>query len=237
MRKTVTCLLICLFVNVGFVEAQVFNDVSFLKKYPVKKLRYDVDFLLKKFQQIHPNYFKETPKDTVYTRYANLKASIQKPLTRLDFMNMLSFTAFGVIKDGHNFVNIPNEDLQAYERNNGKVFPIPVKISNGHLLARAGRAIIPYNAEIISINGHETSDVLKQVLKNYNPENQAYKESFLSGDFGALYWLNYGTSDVFKIVYRDNSGQLATSNLKAAKQQDVWSIGRKPNAKRKKYLF
>ncbi|HWZ35394.1 MAG TPA: S41 family peptidase [Mucilaginibacter sp.] len=223
---------------VDSVSAQVFDTVTYYKKYTPVQLHQDLDVLLKKFESIHPDYFKETPRDTVIKRYKQLKVRINKPLTRIDFMSMFAPVAYGVIKDGHNYVNAPEDDLQQYVDRGGTFFPLPVTIYHKKLFVNSIRAEIPYNSEIKSINGVLAQDIANTILSSYNPENDGYKESFLSGDFSKLYWFNYGIIKQFNIRYVDsvNTGvkQIAIAG-RSLKQID--KLRSKPRQASKNYII
>src|SRR5690606_36649587 len=93
------------------------------KTYSPKQLHRDVDYALEKFESIHPNFYKETPKDTVVKRFALLKAKITRPMSRFDFMNLLTPVALGVIHDGHNFTFPLDEEYNSYVKAGVKLFP------------------------------------------------------------------------------------------------------------------
>lgn len=188
------------------VSAQVFDTVAYYKKYTPAQLHQDLAYLLKRFESVHPDYFKETPRDSVIKRYEQLKVRINKPLTRIDFMNLFSSMVYGVIKDGHNYVNAPEGDLQKYVDRAGTFFPLPVIIYHKKLFVNSIKAEIPYYSEIKSINGVSAQNVINKTLSSYNPENDGYKEGFLSGDFSKLYWFNYGIVKRFGIQYADSTG-------------------------------
>jgi len=219
-------------------SAQVFDTVAYYKKYTPAQLHQDIDVLLKKFESIHPDYFGQTPRSIVIKRYERLKARINKPLTRIDFMNMFAPVAFGVIRDGHNYVNAPEDDLQQYIGKGGTFFPLPVTIYHKKLFVNSIRAEIPYNSEIRSINDIPAPEAVNTILSSYNPENDSYKEGFLSGDFSKLYWFNYGIIKQFTIRYVDsiNTG-VKQITIAGRSLRQVDKLRGKPSQAIKNYLI
>jgi len=233
--KKLTPLILCILLT-STVFGQVFDTVSYFKKYTPAQLYQDLDFLFKKFEVIHPNYFSETPRDTVIRRYNDLKGRITKPMTRIDFMDLFAPVVYGVIKDGHNYVNGPDEDLKLYTDKGGKFFPVPVEINHGKLLVYSIKN--PYGTEIISINGRPAKDIVKNILSSYNPENVDYEERFLSGDFNKLYWFNYGSSEKYHITYIDNTDKQVKSITRSAiNQAEIDKLRGRQQQPKKNYLF
>ena len=181
--------------------AQVFDSVPYYKKYAPAQLRQDLDFLFKKFEDIHPDYFKETPRDTVLKRYHTLKASIIQPMTRLDFMNLFAPVVFNVIKDGHNFVYGVEEDTKLYTDRGGKYFPFPVKIRNRRLYVNSTMTDIPFNSEIVRINRVSAKEVIEKILNGYSGESDEYEEGVFSNWFNGSYWTSYGGFNQYEIDY------------------------------------
>lgn len=75
--------LVCL-ISLG----QGFDD-SF-QKYSPSLMKEDLDFIFKKYGEVHPEFYKEVSKEVVDRRLQSLKAKIDKPLNRIDFMNLFS---------------------------------------------------------------------------------------------------------------------------------------------------
>ncbi|GAB3937864.1 S41 family peptidase [Mucilaginibacter myungsuensis] len=234
MKVKLLFLVLTLITNTSL--AQVFDTVSYYKKYPVAQLHQDLDALLKKFEEIHPNYFKETPRDTVLKRYEQLKARITKPLNRMDFMNMFAPMVFDVIKDGHNYVNAPGEEIQQYIDRDGLFFPLPVRIYKRMLFVNSRKADLPYNTQIKSINGVPAQDIVDKILGSYNPENDRYEESYCSGDFSRMFWVSYGMMKQFKITYADGDA-VKEIVMTGAKLEQVDQLRAKPQSEAKNYLI
>jgi len=215
--------------------AQVFDSVAYYPKYKPVQLHHDLDVLLKKFEEIHPDYFKDTPKEIVLKRYERLKARINKPLTRIDFMNLFAPVVFGVIKDGHNYVNAPEDDLNQYVERGGVFFPLPVSIYHKKLFVNSIKAELPYKTEITGINGIAAKTIVNTILSSYNPESVEYEERFLSGDFSRLYWFNYGVAKKFTVTYTTDVGA-KNIIIEGRSLKQIGKLNGQPKQPAKKYL-
>lgn len=175
------------------------------KIYTPKQLHKDIDYTLMKYKQIHPNFYRDLPKDSVVTRFEYLKSEIDKPMTRFDFMRMFTPVVYNVIRDGHNYVYPLEEEQNHYIDNGGKFFPIPVIIKNKRLFCNSKIAEIPYYSEIIGINNLPSQEVIETVLSNYYPENEESEEVFASNSFSSTifcsYWHSYGGFNEYSIDY------------------------------------
>lgn len=199
--------------------AQVFDNIPYYKKFPAHQLHQDLDYLLKKFDQIHPNYFRDTPRDTVIMRYDKLKSMILKPMTRLDFMNLLSPVVFNVIKDGHNYVYGTEEETKQYTERGGKYFPFPVKIREARLYINSNKTDIPFNSEIIAINKVSARQIIEKILNGYSGESDKLEESLFSNWFNSAYWSWYGGFSEYEIQYRDSKDNSKKNTVLDGKSQ------------------
>ena len=175
------------------------------KIYTPKQLHKDIDYALMKYEQIHPNFYRDLPKDSVVARFENLKSQIDKPMTRFDFMRIFTPVAYNIIKDGHNYVYPLDEEQKQYIDNGGKFFPIPVAIKDKRLFCNSKISEIPYNSEIIKINHLSSKEVIDRVLSNYYPESEESEELFASNSFSSTifcsYWHSFGGFQEYSIDY------------------------------------
>lgn len=210
--KTKLILLICILCT-SIATAQVFDNISYYKKYPPEELHEDLDFLFKKFEEVHPDYFRETPRDTVIKRYNNLKTRITKPMTRIDFMNLFSSVVFNVVKDGHNYAYGADEETKIYTDKGGKYFPFPVEIRDGRLYINSTKTEIPFNSEIVQINMVPAKEIIEKMRDGYNSESDDFEESMFSNWFNGSYWNVYGGFNSYQIEYisvKDNTKKVLT---------------------------
>lgn len=172
------------------------------KKFKPRQLHADIDYAFKKFEKIHPDFFKETQRSTALKRFEDLKKSITTPLTRYEFMQIFTPVAISVIRDRHTFVFQLDEEYNKYLENGGRLFPIPVMIKNRKLYCNSELTEIPYNSEIIQINNIPSSEILEIVLRGYSTENNEVKEFKTSNLFSNAFWSFMGGYDGYEIQYR-----------------------------------
>lgn len=200
------------------------------KSFTPRQLHKDIDYTLKKFEQIHPDIYREIPKDSVIKRFSALKARITKPMSRFDFLNIFTPVAFTIIHDGHNYV-FPLEkefsnkttEYNDYIYAGGRLFPIPVVIQNRKLYCNSVKTEIPFDSEITQINQMPVREVIETILGGYTAESDEFEESVNSDWFSNAYWQSFGGFDKYKIKYKlsiDTTQKELTLNGLVNKQLD-----------------
>lgn len=199
-------------------------DNSFQKHSP-SSMKKDLDFIFNKYGEIHPEFYKEVSKVVVDKRLESLKARIDKPLNRIDFMNLFSPVLFHIVKDGHNYVNGPNEELESYIKNGGVLFPVPIIMRDNKIFCHSEKSQIPYNSEVLTINGISSRDIVSKILAGYNAESEDFAQATNSQWFSSSYWYNYGNYQSYRIEFKP-IGSVTPKNiiLKGSLQGEIDSL-------------
>ncbi|RZL56707.1 MAG: hypothetical protein EOO93_18385, partial [Pedobacter sp.] len=201
------------------VNAQDF-DTGF-KKFHVESLRSDLDFVFKKYGDIHPEFYKNVSKEEVAKRLERLKVEILMPLNRIEFMNKFSPILYHIVKDGHNYVNGPNEEFEKYLKNGGLLFPIAVQMKNHKIFCDSKNTAVPFGSEITKINDLPSSFVIDKILAGYNAENQEFAEATNSPWFSGSFWYAFGNMYSYNITYTSADGDEKNIRLGGLKQSAI----------------
>ncbi len=199
---------------------QVFDNEHEYPKYAPDLLKQDLDFIFRKYGEIHPDFYRETPKDTVLKRLGALKLLITKPMTRMDFTSLFAPVLFHVIKDGHNYVNDSDEEIETYKKKGGLFFPLPVNMRGGRIYCNSLKGEIPFNSEIVSISQVGSKDVVRKLLSGYNAESDYFAEVSNSPGFCWMYWNRYGEFDEYRIQYIER-GVVKSKTLKGLTEAKI----------------
>jgi len=218
IKKALLILFFCLSV-LQSADGQEY-DKSF-KKFTPEQLREDLDFVFKKYGTIHPEFYKEVSKHQVDATLEMLKASISVPLNRVEFMNSFSPVLYHVVKDGHNYVNGPEEEFQQYLKGGGQLFPVPILMKNNTLYCDSKIGIIPWGAEITNINGLPSKLVIDKVLAGYNAESWEFAQATNSRWFSGSYWYTFGNMDSYAITFVSATGEEKNIRLSGQKQSAI----------------
>jgi len=198
------------FVLICFVAVQIGNtfgqSTKEIKLYSVKELQNDIDSLTKYIEETHPNAFYKFSKDKFFKEADSIKAIISKPLNSIDFY-ILTESLIANLEDGHTAMGFPME----YIKMDPFMFPYKVKLSDKEpfiIIIKPFQSMpseITSDAEIMSINGVESSNIIKDIIKLNSGESENIRL-----DIGANYfffYLNklYGMNDSYLIKYKINN--------------------------------
>lgn len=220
MKPNALLIIACLFICATTAAGQVFDQHPDYPKYAPDLLKQDLDFIFRKYGEVHPDFYKETPKDTVLKMLEVLKSRITAPMTRMDFISLFAPVLFHIVKDGHNYVNDADAEMETYKKKGGLFFPLPVNIRNGRIYCNSLKAAIPFNTEIISINKVSSKDVVGKVLGGYNAESESFAETLNSPGFTWAYWNRYGEFADYQIEYVEEN-RVKTATLKGLPQDEL----------------
>ncbi|GLS83698.1 hypothetical protein GCM10007894_16750 [Paraferrimonas haliotis] len=174
-------------------------------KLTVAQMRTDVDALLVGAIQRHPNIEEYADLDTL-RNYANeLKASINAPMTRVEFYRVVGkLTPY--FQDGHALLIWPYQELNKALAAGSKTFPFEVKRTKTGSLElrnayRTGDTVIPQFSEIKSINGIPTSVILENLVQYSSGETRLLREHSAVIRFDTALWAVYGFLDEFTVEF------------------------------------
>lgn len=220
MNLKKTLLVIVLYFSSTLLSYAQEFDPEF-KIFDVDLLKQDLDYVFNKYGRIHPEFYKDISETEVASRLEQLKERISKPLNRIEFMNMFAPVLYHIVKDGHNYVNAPNEEFEKYLKSGGLLFPLPVQIKNHRLFCDSKSTVIPFGAEITKINQLSSQSVIDKILAGYNAENQEFAEATNSPWFSGSYWYAFGNMQNYAITYISENGKENEVMLAGATQSVI----------------
>lgn len=203
----------------------VFGQTKFSKNQVVEDLR----VLKKSLEDTHYNLYAYTTKKDFETTYNNVKNKIKK-----DSLNFLEVTnlfqeVVSKINNGHTRIPYPVQSYMEYAKSGGTIFPLEVVFENGKTLVRKNWSVnktIKIGAELLSINGLKTEEVLEKIYPQISAERPYFKNAQI--EFFTLpryYWRVFGEVDKFEIKIRQNGG-IENYSLKSIKAIDDFEMKR-----------
>lgn len=106
--------LVCL-ISLG----QGFDDG--FQKYPPSSMKEDLDFIFKKYGEVHPEFYKDVSKEEVNSRLQALKAQINKPLNTLLFYEYFVFIYGNLITCTHLVLTVNNNERRSNSKLSGQL--------------------------------------------------------------------------------------------------------------------
>ena len=145
----------------------IFHINSFTQKnIKTNKLVSDFDFTVKNLQEMHQGLYKYEDRIITNKKIANLRSSIQKPMSKLAFYMVLQ-KLIAITNEGHTYINLPKATM--IKAGLSKSFlPLSVKFCDKELIINQnyGKVIkgLQQGDKILSINGRSIKKITNKLF-------------------------------------------------------------------------
>ena len=187
------------------------SGAGFTKKYDTKKLKSDIDSLVKFIEDTHRDPFYWYPKDSFYKDIAGVKRQIDKPLSSLSFYQLIE-PVLVRLQDGQSDLAMPFSDFYNLYLNLCKI-PARLKFSvKQPYVSYLGPILpdldisVPENAEIFSINNIPSQKIVGDIIRMTGGENQEFRLAFRSLFHQFHLKQLYSIDTSYKITYASGQG-------------------------------
>jgi hypothetical protein len=160
----------------------------------------DLDYMVEKFENIHPDLYHNVPKDSFSLILNETKKNLPDKISELEFYKVCSRLT-SLFKDGHTHAtpNILNNRMQLAIR---AIFPCKIRIINEKIYVIDNLVLfgkIPVGSEIVGINGKSPSQFINEMSQLISYENVAWRNKQISDPFTIGIWNNYKS---YGIMYK-----------------------------------
>jgi len=164
----------------------------------------DLDALMEKLGNIHPDLYHSVPKDSFLLILNNYKNSLPDKISELEFFKGCSRLT-SLFKDGHTHTtsDILNGRMQLAFR---AIFPYKIKIIEDKIFVLDNLVLfgqIPVGSEIIEINGKSATQFIGEMSQLVSYENYAWRNHLITDPFTIGVWNDYNS---YKIKYKSPEG-------------------------------
>lgn len=172
-----------------------------LSKNEMKK---DIAELFEKLNNIHPNLYGNSNKESINLKKDSIINSLPKTLLSTEFSRLIAPLIVS-LNDGHTRVEYPKNFFKKLYKKGIKLFPIKVTIDKERRIFCVGNYNnIKDGDEILEINGIESKKIVK-TLESYTAGKRLdYKRYCLSKDFNKSIYFVYNFDN--KSVIKTNAG-------------------------------
>ncbi len=219
--KLFLTLLNIIFVLTAFCQTDRYNPNHF---FSIEELQSDLKFYKLNLQKQHPNLYLYTTKAKFKLFFDSLSISITKPMAALEFYNRITLVN-SKIKDGHTMI-LPSEESTNYFAKNASFFPFYLIIldKKGYInMNCSADTSLKDGAEILSINGMKTNDILQELIKRqiHDGENSTYPIWILNNYFKEYFSFSFGHPKVFSIEYKNKIANVEIKNIDALSKDSI----------------
>jgi len=199
-------LFFCLFLNLhATLWAQ---DASAERMFTVQELRSDLLYLKGLLEKVHPDLYMYISKPDLDHVFDSLHESISGPLSGREFFDRIA-TLHSRIGDGHTMF-LPDQTMMDRSSKSGAYLPFYFSLVQGKIQVRlncSSDTSIPEGAELISLNGVGSSELLEHLMTRQIRDgvNQTYPAWILSNYFKDYYGFSYGYPGSFALGIRSGN--------------------------------
>lgn len=150
---------------------------------------FDIDALVYTISQVHPDMFATCNQGKFLSDVARVKQQLPDSISKVDLYR-LAAPLVAELGDGHTSLYFPLNDV--FHRDTPRM-PLSVKASPDFKIKAYWciDSIIPQGAEILSINGHSSREMLEEMMKYASGERDFYRLERACNDFTAFFQFLY----------------------------------------------
>ncbi len=206
MRTTIACALVLTAALAAAPQA----DLS------PAQMRDDFDVLRRAVEEAHGGLYRFTPKADLDRYFADARAKLATPMSRLAYIGVLS-EALAHVRDGH--MQLEFDDATTAALGAARTLPLRVASEGGAIVvtgsdAPANDTIRP-GMELLSVNGRPIADITRAILPKISGDGfiETGKAFRLARNFPRFYWLFVDQSSTFAVTARTADGKTVTAQL------------------------
>ena len=158
--------------------------------HPPQALHADLDAIVALHERTNPNPYLRVSKESIRTLAEKLKASIDRPMTRREFLPLVMALQAGYRSD-HYAQGVPSEDLEAALARGERLLPFRAEPKEDGLIvvavAEGERAIEPGDA-IVRIGSLSAADHLSRLRAVVPNETARYRDTQVRERYRTLAW-------------------------------------------------
>lgn len=180
------------------------------RKLPVASLLEDAEFINQHYLSMHVNPYGPCDSVTFHKAYHNFVRKLNRPMHEQEFY-YLSSQFLSVIADDHTRIDINPESIGLGDALFRKLIYYDVEVRDNKLFVASNykkRSKIPEGAEIISINGVSTDELLSNVRGCFGAHSTTLKYKQFASRFWFHTWKLLGMKGRFRTAYLDSEEKL-----------------------------
>ncbi len=196
------------------------------KLIPPDKLKEDLGFLFKTIEEVHPNMYAYTSKESFAKLREELYGDIVHPMNNREFYRVVA-PAVAALKNGHTYLcpfSLTGED---------KVFPIGLHWNGEDVILQNDYAgnTLPLGGTVLAINGKDARKVIQKIAR-YFPDECKETNPRAIEHYGFLWiwlWLEYGQDDSLDLKIKNTDGEIKEYSIKPISLEEIFRVNESLN--------
>ncbi|MHB9057005.1 MAG: S41 family peptidase [Paludibacteraceae bacterium] len=194
------------------IPAILYGQKDTTKLFEPSLIKADIDTLITNMKDFHPTFLNYYNANNLQSVIDSIKRNLNSPISSLDLFRIMQPI---ICIDGHTTLTYSGS---IYPKIDNPFFPFKVIIYNDSLYIKenfSDNKSILKGSIISSINGVQSTTIIKNIIKYLPGERAVYKTKSLETQFHTYYRLVYGSFPEFTVVI--NSTEI---KVKGAKNKD-----------------
>ncbi|MCF8008610.1 MAG: hypothetical protein K9K32_02490 [Halanaerobiales bacterium] len=221
MRKGL--LITLLLIIVLFFSINVLSEDTISNKKAVQ----DLDFLVNRLKEVHPNLYFELDKSKADNMVNDIKDKLYKKerWTAIEIYRLFApFVAS--FKDGHTILSF-NSELINLDQNKQRLLPLDIRIINKEVLIKKSYTVqdIEKGTKVLAVNGIEINKILSEIKKMISSENDSLAYARIEKAFSIYLWAVYNFEGSYQLKLKDKKGKGYSLEVKGI-TKEIYDIQR-----------
>lgn len=146
----------------------------------------DIDTLIHTLSEVHPNIYSKISENSLNSQIADLKANLQDSTDAIElYKNLAPIIAH--IGDAHTTMVLPYREVMIKAGKYIPVFPT-IDSNTGRMYVKASVGnCVPYDSEILSINGISAKDMVDKMLTFVSGEREFFRLTMIDNNVMGLF--------------------------------------------------
>lgn len=159
----------------------------------------DIDTLLHTLNEVHPNLYSNVSMSTLNRQIADAKAGMPDSISVIALYESLAPVIAG-IGDAHTTMALPYREVMIKVGRYIPVFPT-IDSNTGRMLVKASVGnCVPYDSEILSVNGKSAADMVEKMLTFVGGEREFFRLTMVDNNVMGLFHMLFSAPE-YSIKY------------------------------------
>lgn len=164
----------------------------------------DIDTLTYTLSEVHPNLYSNISESSLNIQIADLKASLQDSISVIDLYKALA-PIVAQIGDAHTTMVLPYREVMIKTGKYIPVFPTIDSNTSKMLVKASVGNCVPYDSEILSINGISAKEMVEKMLAFVGGEREFFRLTMIDNNIMGLFHMLFAAPE-YDITYTPPSG-------------------------------
>ncbi|MCT4507712.1 MAG: S41 family peptidase [Tepidibacter sp.] len=200
--------ILCTFLifNLCLISVYANNSEEKEKVYSKKQVEEDIEFMIKKMEDVHPNLYFKVPKEEIKKDIDEKLKEIDKPINSIEVYRKFA-PIISKLQDGHTSMLLPQDYIEKIKESN-KILYMAVEVEGGKIYIKDTyrKEYQKHNGWMIeSIDDKDSSKIYNEMSEYISGPLKPFKECCMENNFILNYYIDNELKDEYIIKIKKNT--------------------------------